>query len=375
VTIGERTARASNATTTAVTATTGNAKNCRSRLTSSAGLRQLSTQLQSSSDTGAAGTSDKPMSTAADTTTYQPSATSRPDPTAAPYDDARRGVSTPSMPRISQSRGPGPSVLVLIPPGYLVPFTPVGSRHEAVPQLVQAPEAKSVELSSVRPVLLDLPASDLTGPLALFQSTSLTDRDDMLRLMSSLNSACDEPLDGPLLARTFDRAWEELRRSISEIASDPVADRIPRRSLDEKVDEVLWVVRAMDRRTAGGGRSPSSYRFLSDSVVIDLGDIDASAGVVEFSFDEFRRVNEFLDGVYSRIHRFVQAYTYGKTWILYDPRRRRTLRNIGTTWARQNGDRYDQRVLTEAGIDAGMVLMALRVMPEIDDITDVEVIE
>src|SRR5262245_8492978 len=69
--------------------------------------------------------------------------------------------------------------------------------------------AKSINGARVRPVLLDLRPTDLVGPLVQFQSTDARDHDDMLKLLRSLNSGCDVPMQDDRLVRSFDRVWDE----------------------------------------------------------------------------------------------------------------------------------------------------------------------
>src|SRR4051794_9585366 len=58
--------------------------------------------------------------------------------------------------------------------------------------------ATSVTVARVRPVLLDVTPSDVTGPLAQFQATSLTDKADVFNLMTSLNASTEKPMDARL---------------------------------------------------------------------------------------------------------------------------------------------------------------------------------
>lgn len=63
--------------------------------------------------------------------------------------------------------------------------------------------------SRVFPLLLGLVQEELEGPMQLFQITTL-ERQDMLRLLSRLNSETEEPLDKTMLRSRFDRHWPKL---------------------------------------------------------------------------------------------------------------------------------------------------------------------
>jgi hypothetical protein len=108
--------------------------------------------------------------------------------------------------------------------------------------------AKSLDDARVRPVLLGLKPSEVIGPLAQFQATVVTDREDMLKLVLSLNRACSPPLEEARLHRSFDRTWDDLLRRIGEISSVPSSPRSTlRRSVEEMVTETLERVRDLQR--------------------------------------------------------------------------------------------------------------------------------
>jgi len=76
--------------------------------------------------------------------------------------------------------------------------------------------------SQVCPLLLGIRADDLEGPLAQFQATTV-EKEDLLRLLESLNGRPEEELiDKVLLREIFEREWPELERRIEELADAPV---------------------------------------------------------------------------------------------------------------------------------------------------------
>ncbi|MGP3921290.1 TIR domain-containing protein [Nonomuraea sp. 10N515B] len=127
--------------------------------------------------------------------------------------------------------------------------------------------AKSLQSARVRPVLLGVQSSSITGPLAQFQATAATNKNDTHKLVSSLNDACAAPLDIKRLERAFERNWQTFVDEIDNIrhASDVGVD-MPRRSADDLLGEVLDRIRDLQRSIEVGpatsqGR-PSSEDFL-----------------------------------------------------------------------------------------------------------------
>jgi hypothetical protein len=109
--------------------------------------------------------------------------------------------------------------------------------------------AKYLGHTAVRPILLGVEPTDVTGPLAQFQSTSATDRHDMLRLVTSLNSRCPNPLEARRLEAAFDRVWDRYLARAEEL--EEVALTAPEasdsRSADDMTREILERVRDMSR--------------------------------------------------------------------------------------------------------------------------------
>ncbi len=106
--------------------------------------------------------------------------------------------------------------------------------------------AKQLDESRVRPILLGLKPSELTGPLSQFQATVGTDKADMLKLMRSINSKCARPLDQIILEKTFERVWDEMKEKLISIKTDPQASP-PTRSSEDMIAEILEVVRELQR--------------------------------------------------------------------------------------------------------------------------------
>jgi len=220
--------------------------------------------------------------------------------------------------------------------------------------------AKAINSARVRPVLLDVAPADLTGPLTQFQATSLLDKEDVFKLVGSLNGGTAEPVAPGVLARSFERAWPELHDEISKLARVPASGRLRSvRSADDKIDEILDLLRAFDRR---GPVLGSRMSIAADDLVVDFSEIDRTLGAGIFSISDFGSVSTFLDEMYFRISDFVNSYQYLVVWELYDVRRNVVFNQIGTAWARKQGQARDKRTLAEVGLLPGMILAARRIL-------------
>jgi hypothetical protein len=211
--------------------------------------------------------------------------------------------------------------------------------------------AKSMPTSRVRPILFGLAPADLSGPLAQFQVTVASDKDDMLRLMESLNAACEEVLDQARLERTFERTWGEFSAAVEEIERNrPPAAGGEQRTAEDKVDEILERIRGIDRRAAKNAYRSRSETPVYSIVSIDLADLGGQRVVVQKAVDQTTTVGDFLDDLYLSVADEVPAYTYGEVWALVDLDTSTLLRNLGSSWTRLNGRTRDERTLAEAGI-------------------------
>jgi Rho termination factor, N-terminal domain/TIR domain len=108
--------------------------------------------------------------------------------------------------------------------------------------------AKSLQGSKVHPVLLGVATTEITGPIAQFQATIATDKEDMLQLVRSLNEACDKPLDEIQLERAFSRTWEEFLGDVVDIDRGVNQSKAkPKREVSDMVAEILERTREIQR--------------------------------------------------------------------------------------------------------------------------------
>lgn len=79
---------------------------------------------------------------------------------------------------------------------------------------------KSIDKSKVSPFLFRVKRSEVAGPILQFQSTIL-EKDDVLKLLKSINSACgQDALDISRLEKTFNVWWPQLEKQLNEIPED-----------------------------------------------------------------------------------------------------------------------------------------------------------
>jgi hypothetical protein len=107
--------------------------------------------------------------------------------------------------------------------------------------------AKSMASARVRPLLFDVEPTDVTGPLSQFQAAQLTDPNDMLKVLGSLNAACGQPLSEERLKRAFSRTWSDFEVELNKARQLTTTDAPPARTVEDKIDELLRIVRRLDQ--------------------------------------------------------------------------------------------------------------------------------
>lgn len=111
--------------------------------------------------------------------------------------------------------------------------------------------SKSFDKSHVSPFLFQIDRNDVQGPLLQFQST-IFDKDDVLKLARSINTACDPCLlDENRLDSIFAVWWPTLEKQLNGIVSGrgPQDNSVQdgKRSVENILDEVLTLVRSQQK--------------------------------------------------------------------------------------------------------------------------------
>jgi hypothetical protein len=121
--------------------------------------------------------------------------------------------------------------------------------------------SRSFDKARVSPFLFGISRSEVTGPLLQFQST-VYERADVLKLVSSINASADQPLDQLRLPKVFDRWWPDLKAALDALR-DTAVDDAPApvdRSPEDMLAEVLDLVRSQQKwLTEGRLPSPAGY--------------------------------------------------------------------------------------------------------------------
>lgn len=119
--------------------------------------------------------------------------------------------------------------------------------------------AKTLENTFVCPYLIDFGPTDIpSGPLTQFQAKTAT-RDGTWDLMVAINSSLDDSkLPDEKLKRAFDRCWPDLESSLSKLPQQN-EDHIPSRSTDDKIEEILLLLREARPNTERVILHPTEY--------------------------------------------------------------------------------------------------------------------
>jgi hypothetical protein len=110
--------------------------------------------------------------------------------------------------------------------------------------------SKNLEESRVTALLAGVQPTDVVEPLSQFQQTR-ADKDDVHKLIKDLNELLpsERRLTPDRLARAFDRHWSDLDAKLTNAMSVRIPDssKIPQRDTDDKVSELLELVREVKR--------------------------------------------------------------------------------------------------------------------------------
>jgi len=106
---------------------------------------------------------------------------------------------------------------------------------------------RSLKMGRVAPLLVDLTPTDVTGPLSLFQMTSLTKRDDVLHLVQNINGSLEDPMPAESVEVLFDKYWTGFEAEFAAAAANDGPVKTMRDSND-MLEEILSIARSLERR-------------------------------------------------------------------------------------------------------------------------------
>jgi hypothetical protein len=114
---------------------------------------------------------------------------------------------------------------------------------------------------------IGLSPTEITGPLSQFQSVS-TNREGIWKLITDINKAGVSALPESALELCFDGLWGKMEAELQKILDEPTVARVPKRSLEDMLGELLELARRQDLALRTIGNS-ANHIMLSD-----LGDED-----------------------------------------------------------------------------------------------------
>ena len=105
--------------------------------------------------------------------------------------------------------------------------------------------SKALDKAHVCPLLLDLKMTDTNGPLLQFQST-ICEKDDVKKLIFTLNKCSENGLQNDRLEESFEVWWPRLEKELLRVYKINDVDNTPikKSTKDEKLEEILELTRA-----------------------------------------------------------------------------------------------------------------------------------
>jgi hypothetical protein len=126
--------------------------------------------------------------------------------------------------------------------------------------------AKAMDTGRVIPFLLDLKASDLTGPLAQFQAVISSEQAAVFAMVKSLAEWSSPPvIPEDRLRRVFDSLWPDLKSRVGDLGSMPGSDRRKDgRAERDIIEEVLVISRRTEQELTRLANMRVAERVLSE---------------------------------------------------------------------------------------------------------------
>jgi hypothetical protein len=119
---------------------------------------------------------------------------------------------------------------------------------QVAPWLLYEAGAASKNLQGrVFTVLLDIQPTEITGPLATFQHTSLSSPADVMELLRSINKQTDAPVPEAHIQQLFDVLWPQLQSEIAAIER-PQGALPEQRSSEDLLSELIERTRGLERQ-------------------------------------------------------------------------------------------------------------------------------
>ena len=108
--------------------------------------------------------------------------------------------------------------------------------------------AKTTDASRVRPLLIDLTPTDISGPISRFQATPAADKAKVFKMLKEINNRCKRPIPDHILEPTFDLQWPEFESKLNKVIELEKSRAAPPKRTDSDIlAEILDLVRAIDQ--------------------------------------------------------------------------------------------------------------------------------
>lgn len=135
--------------------------------------------------------------------------------------------------------------------------------------------SKSVEESSLCPILFGIDSSDLSGPLTHFQASQFN-KSDIRSLVENINKKCgDLKLADNVLSDVFEMWWPRLEKSVSSINEKYVDSSVDHdesvRSDRDLLEEILALSRMKSADSTGRSWASRRPRRIVPAAITDLG--------------------------------------------------------------------------------------------------------
>jgi ASC-1-like (ASCH) protein len=129
--------------------------------------------------------------------------------------------------------------------------------------------ANRLENNSVFTFLFDVDLMQIANPLGQFNHT-LYSKDEMLKLIQSINKLIDVPLEDKILKKSFERSWEDLNGNLKRIRETKVDEALVGKELNDKdiLSDLVQSVREIEshiRRVSYGVMSITIAPDTQDS--------------------------------------------------------------------------------------------------------------
>lgn len=144
--------------------------------------------------------------------------------------------------------------------------------------------SKGIGQNRITPILFEIPKSEVSGPLSLFQLADFA-KDEMRQVLKSINATAeDAKLKDDILSGAFERWWPDLENSVSTILKQTPSKKAPQKTQRELTDEILLNTREIMKEVARtSSRGPRNAVAMLAGINITITKIQQIAVAEEYS--------------------------------------------------------------------------------------------